>query len=562
MRAILGAALALAVCAGAACEGSAPPDPDPQPNQCQEGISQSALEAVDRKIVGDAVPYAADGTLRARDAELASSQRARREVAWKTVQKLLVDVPLSQSLPGAPGVPAVIPTWQTWYDMSDVRRVFHRLYADIGSEGRKARAHFSDADIDDTFEWNLTAVDGLPGWSQQRYLDYLQAISDAEKVAGLGGISRVQYSPAAARQLINGYPEALGCLSDGAPPPHVDGPTTEVRVIRTAAVAAECSQQSLGSFAAGDDEVLRATLEAGDGAKVTLRSGDVSCTAEPGMPCEVKGPGTFELTAQAGDTALDSFVAVDRLTNNPEWAACLQGPFPVDAAVVKSDWRRAQLEIKVPTYDTSADALSALLASSEVEWPQLGEADPGPSDIYTVHLPNDTIYRLSALHLMTKELDHWIWITLWWSPTPDDDFGADRPAELEANGVWKNYKMCVATSFEEEDPDPAGGFANDHPSLAAALSATYGGVGAPSWCSNPYIELGHANGGTNCIGCHQHAGTELFAEDILDDETDFPAHGRTKLRNNFPTDYSWAINQGDHLGQLFQDEESYYGDYP
>ena len=74
---------------------------------------------------------------------------------------------------------------------------------------------------------------------------------------------------------------------------------------------------------------------------------------------------------------------------------------------------------------------------------------------------------------MSKELDHWLWITLWWSPDPDSDFGADRPAAIAAlPGPWRNYKMCVTSSYLEGDPDPRGGADG---SLGDALAAVHGG---------------------------------------------------------------------------------------
>ncbi len=95
----------------------------------------------------------------------------------------------------------------------------------------------------------------------------------------------------------------------------------------------------------------------------------------------------------------------------------------------------------------------------------------------------------------------------------------------------------VASAFEERDP--------------AAFPEGHGGA---SWCSNPYLERGHGNAGSNCIGCHQHGGTELTSEEVLL----LPDHGRTLLRNNFPADYSWATTSGDNLAQLFADAELYY----
>ena len=102
-------------------------------------------------------------------------------------------------------------------------------------------------------------------------------------------------------------------------------------------------------------------------------------------------------------------------------------------------------------------------------------------------------------------------------------------------GPWRNYKMCAVTSFDD-------------------ASAT----GEPTWCSNPYLERGAGNAGTNCIGCHQHAGSGLLSEEILSDPQAFPSSGRTLIRNNFPTDYSFAIDNGDRLGRMFADIVEYY----
>ena len=131
-----------------------------------------------------------------------------------------------------------------------------------------------------------------------------------------------------------------------------------------------------------------------------------------------------------------------------------------------------------------------------------------PDDqILTIRLQNGDTYRLVGLHIMTKELRHWIWITLWWSDTPDLDFGADRPADFLTglDPVWGNYKMAVVVDYTEEDRD-AGRHYPEHPTLQAALRATPGPI---TWASNPYIEHGRGNARTNCIGCHQHGGARV-----------------------------------------------------
>jgi hypothetical protein len=165
-----------------------------------------------------------------------------------------------------------------------------------------------------------------------------------------------------------------------------------------------------------------------------------------------------------------------------------------------------------------------------------------------------------ALHIMTRELDHWLWVTLWWSPEPDGDFGADRPASITAlGGPWGSYKMCTVAGFDEGDADPAGGFDG---SLGASLAAVHAGAGGPSWCSNPYLELGHGNAETNCVGCHQHGGTALRAEDLLGDEVAFPDRTRAQVRNNFPSDYAWSTVDGDRLAQMLREEILFWDGVP
>ncbi|WP_394840281.1 hypothetical protein LVJ94_25685 [Pendulispora rubella] len=238
------------------------------------------------------------------------------------------------------------------------------------------------------------------------------------------------------------------------------------------------------------------------------------------------------------------------------FAPCLGEEFPVDAAVVKTSWNRADFNGKLRTHDTSAETL-AKRRSGELDdggWGNgQGEASPGTSDVYTIRLSDGASFRLTGMHLMTKELREWLWITVWWSAEPNTDFGADRPESItKLGGPWSHYKMCVVTSYEEHDMDPRGGFEG---SLGDALAAAHGGKGAPTWCSNPYIEKGAHNAQTNCVGCHQHAGTEQRSETILADETKFPLSGRTKLRQSFLTDYLWSVGPSpEHLSHVIEQQ--------
>ena len=157
-----------------------------------------------------------------------------------------------------------------------------------------------------------------------------------------------------------------------------------------------------------------------------------------------------------------------------------------------------------------------------------------------MQLSNGNVYRLVGLHVITKELRKWLWVTMWWAPDGDGDFGADRPADLEADPIFRHYKMCVVSAHDERDPSQPPG---------------------PTWCSNPYLERGAGNTRTNCIGCHQHGGTSLAPETIIGDETRFPANGRTEVRANFPTDYSWALTREDNLARIVADEVAYYDSF-
>jgi hypothetical protein len=245
------------------------------------------------------------------------------------------------------------------------------------------------------------------------------------------------------------------------------------------------------------------------------------------------------------------------------FAPCFSQEFPASAALVKMSWYRANFgaeRLPLPTYDTSATTLAAKMAgtSDEGGWGKgVGQADPPESAIYTVGMSDGTKFRMPAMHLVTKELREWLWITIWWSDKPNEDFGADRPADIaNLDGPWKNYKMNVSVSYEEKDPDPRGGFDG---SLGDALAAAYTGVGKPSWVSNPYLEKGSPNAQSNCIGCHQHAGTNENSESILGAPDKFPQASRTRIRKNFPADYLWAVTSTpERLAGVIDDQVKHY----
>lgn len=203
----------------------------------------------------------------------------------------------------------------------------------------------------------------------------------------------------------------------------------------------------------------------------------------------------------------------------------------------------------VPVYDTSAAGLKTRLENGSFPDEGDGQAvNPDPSQVYTMQLKPDTTSRLVAMHIVTKELRDWVWITMWWSPTPNEDFGADRPASI--TGTFANYKMCVVTAYDEKDKAPGTGLPK---SLADAINAANDGGENPStWCANPYLETAEHSAKTNCIGCHQNGGTPEGMDSILAQTTKFPDHARKRVRNDFPADYAFTTTGALDIASSFK----------
>jgi hypothetical protein len=543
--------------------------------QCalQLGETSSMLQAADRKIVGIAVPYAADLSLHAREAELGASLAQRRAVAWQVVERVLAPVPLGEArlADNFGGAQPTVPAWHTWYGKDDFERLFKKLYGDIGPDGRAERRAFDDASIAAAIEWNIHAVEDLPTWPEERYLEYLDAADEVTEPGGFAGISRVGYSPGALRHMLEGYARTYQCRLADEPPAYAPDAVKEGRdVVATDDVVVEgCEWKTLGPYLVADDSQLTVTLSGSGDADLYVRRG--APPDDQTYDCRSQGGSAAESCTVAGGGAI--YVAVLGFGDGAELAVetryreadvrdptCVDGEFPRDAVVIKADWKRADFGETLPIYNTTGPRMTTRLrADGTFDWgPGDGFADPQEADIYKVKVPSGGNFRLAALHIMTKELEHWLWITLWFSDDPDSDFGADRPASIAGLGPWRNYKMCVATGYLEGDPDPTGGFTG---TLGEALASVHGGLGTPTWCSNPYLEVGAGNADTNCIGCHQHGGRmQLTPEEIISNEIEFPHHGRARVRNNFFTDYSWAVQggRGDDLASVIQAEIEYW----
>ena len=452
-------------------------------------------------------------------------------------------------LPDGVEIPTV-PRFSTWYGVEDITRILRHAYGGLSEQDRRARAPLSDLLIGEGFAEDHSAVERSNRWPLQRYTDVVADLfgCDIERFDGEtdedfatrcaqarqsgfsggahpgGGVARLVYSPAMVLHTLRNYAEVLDCRDD------------------------------------------------------TLT--DTWCA--PGEPCADPVDNftrcfRAEYPVDGGNPFAELAADDNRLGGLRETGGTV---------VIKATWSRVGFGFELPVYDTSAAGLVAAMGPGKLAlWPEEGDTQiappddldelsfPTPDDIYTIKTRSGSVFRLTGLHIMTKELRHWQWVSLWWSDDPDSDFGADRPAAFDELGpMWGNYKMCVVTDYLEGDADPGARF-EDFPSLQAALNAT-GEGGQATWCSNPYIERGAGNARTNCIGCHQHAGTRIDEDGVsrfeLDDTINnespahsaanrFPANGRLRVRSHFATDYSWAFSRLDDLTELIRTEVEFAG---
>ena len=556
------AALAIALTASLAACGT--PSPTDVPPVSCDGVSSTAMPATaeGRWLLGLASRYPADTALTARADDLRRSQRARREAAWMAVARVFAPVPIAQPAPGG----ATVPRFRTWYDREDVVRTFQRLYGALSPAQRAASARFDEAAVDDAFGWNARFVTTLTEWDASRLERFAASLDSPARLTSAAGVQRVSLSPDAVRHLVSSYPEILRCLHGGSPPAFVDGAAAPQRVARELLALTPCGSAVYGPYFVASGGSLNARVEgASEGTTLSVIEGvsvdgATRCSTADAAGCAISGPGTFLVRVRARGRA--SGGALDLSYTPPDAAAtaCLHGVFPPQAATVAMEWRRADIGAPLPVYDTSATALSRRLANAEATWGEGDStADPQEGAIYTLRLASGSTFRLAGMHIRTRELDRWMNITLWWSPRPDEDFGADRPEFIRALGApWSAYKMCVATEYDERDADPDGGYARDVPSLAAALRAVHEGRGGPSWCSNPYIDAGPGLVRSNCVGCHQHALSGVRPAAIQNDAARFPLNARAQVRNNLPADGFWGIDGGDQLGTVFSETVEYF----
>jgi len=530
----------------------------PEPSLCEVRIEASSLP--DRHLIGVAEEYVADPSIAARQDELARSQRARREVAWSVIARVLAPTTLTIG-----DAIHITPAFRTYYDRDDFARTFNHLYEGLSSEERARRAPFNATQVNAALAWNAEALRDAEGWDDARWLAYLDALDTTTERDAVGGIRRMQMSPGLVRHLAASYPEVVRCLDEGRPPAFIDRTGATRAITRTPISLRACSSQLLGPYFASSTEHVTATLlDATSGsASVEILRGEsptsLTSVCEQRSACEVDGPGSFFVRVTGGTEGFEANLAVSAEDATQAPVGCLAGAFPPDSLSIAAEWRRVDPVLPLRAYDTSAAGLQRHLEAGAT-W---GEGDmlidPSEEDIYTVDTSAGTRFRLVAFHIRAREVSQWVNITVFWSPHPEEDFGSDRPASIRAlGGPWSNYAMCVTTELTELDPDPDGGFAADAPSLGAALAVVHEGVGGPTWCSNPFIDAAPGLARGNCIGCHQHAMGGLRAGEIALDPERFPNGARLGYRNNAPADGFWGLDAGDDLAIVMRDAVLYF----
>jgi mono/diheme cytochrome c family protein len=500
--------VALICCLAAGCTAAAGPAADARGGDVDFPVEPGGKEDVfGRRLIGPAAPYQPNTSLAAEEERLRSEMLRRREVAWETVRQVLDPVPL------------------------------------LGLEesaGEHEEIRLPDGEVPRVARWETWyGVDDF-----KRIFQYLYEGLGAE-----GRTARAPFEAAAIEEAFEWNATALD-RSERWPLERYLKYVNDLGVCPEGTEPDECARGIQSNFSGASHGTARITYSPGTVRHLLLHY-----------------PRVIECLERLGETGFD---AAPESEDN--FSLCFAEEMPADAVLVKAQWVRADFGMDLPVYDTDAESLARILGG-QAHWGDRGDrrAAPGPDRVHTIRLRDGSVYRLAGMHIMTKELRHWQWITLWWSDLPDTDFGEDRPAAIREGlpGVWSNYKMCVADWYTEGDPDVARWY-RDAPSLAAALQATASG-GAPSWCSNPYIEHGRHNARTNCIGCHQHGGStvmrdrdgdgaldEFDLEAVINDELTFPETGRAQVRELFPADYLWSLTRVDDLAHVLETEVRYF----
>ena len=134
---------------------------------------------------------------------------------------------------------------------------------------------------------------------------------------------------------------------------------------------------------------------------------------------------------------------------------------------------------------------------STISGDDLGQGDSATQSAIAAMIKPGNIGLLVAMHVTGKEIANWTWQSFWWSPTPNDSLGFDRPRTIRT--PWNNYQMTTAYWMTSPPSAGAGGTPRVayNPYLETSLTGTVDTVGGSSapWYGPQ----------TNCMSCHRMA---------------------------------------------------------
>ncbi len=416
--------------------------PEPLPHSVVES------DALGRRVLPLPQAYKPQWSGEAVDPRLQMSMESTRELAWRVFAEVVKPIPFTTRTQDGRTLEGKVPSFLTWFTIEDTQRWLRYSLQRSSLPQLEAGESLTDAQLAEADLFLARELDTMPEPLQKRLEQWFVEHPEPTLAdwSGLGGTSRIYYSPDLMHAVLQNYAELGRCF-----------------------------------------------------------------------------PGRVRPKA---------------LQESP---SCFEKEWPRAAAIVKAAFWNGKSAFK--TYPTDAHALETLMNDPESSWSQLAQTMPAPESIFSVNVGSNRLL-LPGFHIMTKDQKDWLWITAFWSRDPDTDFGADRPAFIKELGpAFAHYKICAVTRFQDDAEDWET-LARKYPDLAAAFRAAQAGNPGQSWCSNPYLELGTHNQRTNCIGCHQFAGTDAQQEAILKDAAQFPAYGSTRQRATFVTDYVWSAALG------------------
>jgi hypothetical protein len=239
------------------------------------------------------------------------------------------------------------------------------------------------------------------------------------------------------------------------------------------------------------------------------------------------------------------------------WALCFDSEFPRDAVAVKASWSYGKG--KVPVYDTSFKSMVKMWVDARTTrgmYFDAGEREIHDHETFAIRTSDEQYWDLIGLHVTTKEVDEWIWASFWWSPTPNEDFGSDRPAGLaSAFPAFSNFKMCAQSGFDEGDQRPSESWKGERneKTLGYILDLIKSETGGHQWCANPYFETTFTR--SSCAHCHLQAGQVGLDSFTI---------GFEKTRSNSLGDFLLTVNTFRYVvgGQPNDDPRPDYHDAP